>query len=216
MFFQNTIIQSPLFIFSLSLIVGIVGYYIKHFYHDRKQSKLLKILEISVSIEQEYYKSKDNKGYLPPTITLKLENLSKTDIEIKRISFKHQKVNGSLPIDLRLVNNITTDIKQYEVKSFTYDFSLIHVIQDENTHEVIKDYLQKIETPMHFIKVLTWYLFKEKELKKWKELKKKIFGLRVDVFTNIGDYGRKLNRKEIKSVESHILSTYNKHFTGLI
>ena len=192
--------------FILSILSGVIGYYLKQLI-DRKKSKSLKILNVDLMVGQACSLSYNPKGYLPSKLSVKLENLSQTDIIIKGISLKHSKQLDIFPVDM--ITNNEKIIKQYEIKFFSYKMER-EIITRNNANEIIQVRKKILESPGEFIGTLYWYLFKLKEItKSRRELDKKIKGLIVRIHTNIGDYERKIKRRELNHLKQVLDVSYS-------
>ncbi|AUC84800.1 hypothetical protein CW731_05605 [Polaribacter sp. ALD11] len=204
---HTPIIQSPLFIFLLTIISGAIGFYIKYLI-DRKKSKLLKILLVDLSISRACVKTMNPLGYLPPTISAKLENLSQTDIIIKGIILQNKKQLDIFPAEL-INKSGSSNIKQYEISSFWHECQMRNLIKDNSG--ITKQHLRTIQTPGEFFKILHWYFYHSNKITtKWKDFDKKTSGLIIKVLTNIGDYERKIKKKELKNFKKVLLIEFEK------
>ncbi|AWH75282.1 hypothetical protein DCS32_14240 [Dokdonia sp. Dokd-P16] len=191
--------------FTLSIISGVIGYYLKQLI-DKKKSKNLKILNVDLSIAQACSLSHNPKGYLPSRLSVKLENLSQTDITVKSISLKHRKHLDIFPAQMITDNENT--IKQYEIKTFSYKMEK-DIINQNSNNEIINVRKKLLELPTEFIGTLYWYVFNLKETtKSRKEFDKKIKGLMVKIYTNIGEYERKLKRNELNHLKQALDKFY--------
>jgi len=206
---HTPIIQSPLLIFILTIISGIIGYYIKYLI-DLKKSKHLKILNFDLNISRPCIKTLNPNGYLPPTISIKLENSSKTDITIKGFTIKNKKQPDIFPAEY-LNKNESTKINQYEISSFWYECQMRNIVQNKDTKEITEQYLRTINTPLEFFDVLYWYFYHSTDVKTtWKDFEKKLSDLIFYIYTNIGDYERKINKKELKNIKKIMLGEFKK------
>jgi len=204
---ETSIIQSPLFIFLLSLISGVIGFYLKDII-DRKKSKNLKILLVDLSISRACVKKLNPLGYLPPTISIKLENLSKTDVIINGITLKNKKQLDIFPTEY-INKKGSSIIKQYEISTFSFECQLRNFIEDNSGNS--RQELVLIKTPSEFFEVLHWYFYHKKEIEtNWKNFEKKISELVIIVRTNIGDYQRKIKKKELKILKKVLLKEFEK------
>lgn len=197
--------ESSLFIFFLSLCSGIIGYYVKH-YIDKKKSKNVKILSLELIVGMKYTNGKN----VIPTLGVKLENLSKTDVLINYVALKSKKRIAMATFNLEPVseNNL---IKTYEIKKFNYKFGKTTLKINPVTKNLEKEIKIFIQSPEEFFPILYKHLSpKSKPIKNKKDFEKRLKHLGVYVNTNIGSYFRKFNKKERKMFfESTILKQYD-------
>ncbi|GGD93705.1 hypothetical protein [Planktosalinus lacus] len=110
-FFKSLIIeasfwQSSLFIFLLSLLAVIIGYVIKY-YLDIKKSKRIKILSLELIVGAMY----TNGSFVIPSLSLIIENLSKTDVIINYVRLKCKDDHGMAPISMGYVQLSVSSFK---------------------------------------------------------------------------------------------------------
>lgn len=204
------VLQSPLFIFFLSLISGIIGYNLKY-YKDRIESKRLKVIKFNLNISTPCVKALNVNGYLPPTLSIQLENLSKTDIKINSVLLKNRKQLDIFPAECVRISE-TDLIKQYEIKSFLYQFQIDNLIRNKNTFEILKIIKRKIEIPQDFFEVLDSYFFKSENSIEWKKFERNVSNLQIIINTNIGIYKKRISKQELKMIKKMLFTEFKKKY----
>lgn len=201
----DNFLESSLFIFFLSLCTGIIGYYIKY-YIDQKKSKNVKILSLELTVGMKY----TNGENVIPSLGVKLENLSKTDITINYVALKSNKRIAMATFDLRPVAKDNL-IKTYEIKKFIYKCAKTTLRINSVTKNLEKEVKTFIDSPEEFFHILYNYLgSKSNPVKSKKDFERRLKHLGVFVNTNIGNYFRKFSKKERKMFfENTILKQYD-------
>lgn len=201
--------QTPLFIFSLTIIAGLIGFFLRY-YVELRRSKRLKIRSIELITAMKYATG----DYVTPSLNIKLENLSKVDIKINYVSLKSKERISMASIDMVPVRKENNQINILELKSFKYICCKTLITQNPQTRMIAKTTQVKLSSPTDFFNLLYSHLNpKSKPIKNRKHFKKRLKTLGVLVNTNIGVYFRKFTKKERKMFYMRaMLEEYDKAF----
>lgn len=185
--------------------VGFAGFLLAR-YWENSNSKNIKIHNVAFTMTKIL-----RGGYFEPSISLQIENLSKTDLKLGAISIVTKKRGDHMDLVLEFSQN-EPNLKRYEVK----DFSLkIKKRTYTHTRDVTYYSIDKINTPKELFDIAFPYLnrYGKEQIKNEKEFKKAVSQLRLRIKTNINTVQVKLNKGRKRNSLYEILQLeYDKRF----
>lgn len=197
--------QTPLFIFILTVIIGLLGFFGGRFITKRDE-KNLKIKTLQLTAGMKYAAG----GYVIPELIIGLDNTAKTDVEIKEVKLKFNNQSNLISFEW-IPTKKDNRINQLEIKEFKYKCCIRYLEMNPEKTVIIKRHLKEVTNPTEFYNVIYGSINKDKKpFKTQKDFLKVIKHLGVYVDTNIGSYFRTFTRKERKMFfESTLIKEFN-------